>query len=388
MKILHAFDFFSPHGGGTIDLLYKLAKAQAQNGYEVSLFTSDYKLDQAYLDTIPEVKIHLFHCISPLFGFYIMSGVAKYTKAHLKEYDIIHFHCFRSYQNIVLHRYAKKYKIPYVLDSHGSLPRTHGKKDLKYLLKWAFDIFWGNRILKDASRDIAESQVGVDEYKAFGIKEDKIPVIGPPLDTSEFSHLPPKGLFMQKYNLQDKQIVMFLGRINWIKGIDFLVESFALLAKTRNDIALVIVGNDDGYKATLDEMINKLGIKDKVLFVGFLGGEEKLSALEDASVVIQPSRYEQGIRVPFEAILCNTPVIVSKHMGPGEVIAKADGGYLVEYGNQNQLRDMIEYILINPAEALQKTKKGQQYVEDNFSLKKGSEKYVDLYREILGEKSE
>jgi glycosyltransferase involved in cell wall biosynthesis len=385
MKILHAFDFFSPHGGGTIDLLYKLAKAQAQNGYDVSLYTSDYKLDQAYLDSIPEIKISLFHCISPLFGFYLMPSVVKAARETLKNYDVVHLHCFRSFQNIVLCHYARKYHIPYIMDTHGSLPRTHGQKGFKWLLKWFFDIVIGYRMLKAAACAIAESQVGVTEYKEYGLPEDKIAVISPPLDTAEFAHLPPKGQFKEKHNLQGKHIIMFLGRLNWIKGIDFLVESFAELAKTRDDVVLAIVGNDDGYKAILDNLISKLVIKDKVLFIGFLGGDDKLSALEDATMLIQPSRYEQGIRVPFEAILCNTPVIVSKHMGPGEVISKADGGYLVEYGNVGQLKDIIQYILEHPAEALIKTKNGQAYVEANFSLNSGSEKYVSLYREILGE---
>ena len=384
MKILHAFDFFSPHGGGTIDLLYKLARAQAQNGYDVSLYTSDYKLDQAYIDSLPEVKITLFHCISPLFGFYLMPGVIKAARLNLKNYDVIHLHCFRSFQNIVLCHYAKKYHIPYVLDSHGSLPRTHGKKDFKYLLKWGFDIVIGYRILKSAACAIAESQVGVNEYKGYGLPDDKITVIAPPMDTSEFAVLPPKGIFRQKHNLGDKRLVMSLGRINWIKGIDFLVESFAVLAKTRDDAVLVIIGNDDGYQTILEKLIEKLGIREKVLFAGFLGGQNKLEALIDADMVVQPSRYEQGIRVPFEAMLCNTPVIVTKDMGPGEVIARSDSGYLVEYGNVSQLKDLIQYILENPAAAMVKTRKGQDYIEEHFSLNKGSEKYVDLYRRVLG----
>jgi glycosyltransferase involved in cell wall biosynthesis len=384
MKILHAFDFFSPYGGGTIDVIYKLAKAQAQNGHDVSLFTSDFKLDRAYINSLPEVKITIFHCISPLFGFYLMTGIIKATRETLKNYDVVHLHCFRSFQNIVLCHYARKYHIPYIMDTHGSLPRTHGKKDLKYLLKWGFDVVIGYRILKSAACAIAESQVGVAEYKQYGLPENKIAVIPAPLDAAEFSSLPPRGTFREKYNLQDKQIVIFLGRLHWIKGIDFLIQAFAALAAHRDDTVLVIVGNDDGYKSVLDALIEKLGIREKLIYAGFLGGQDKLEALVDADVLVQPSRYEQGTRVPFEAILCNVPVIVTKGMGPGEVIAESDSGYLVEHGNVEQLKGLIQYVLDNPAAALVKTRNGQEYLVKHHSLQKGMENYVDLYRKLQG----
>ena len=385
MKILHVFDLFSlPHGGGVVDLLYKLSKAQAQSGHEVAIFTSDFDLDRAYIDSLPEVKVYPFHCISSLGHFYITPGIIGGIRDKLKNFDVVHLHCLRSFQNIFAHHYAKKYGIPYVLDTHGALPRTHGQGGFKQLLKWKFDIAFGNRILKDAGVCVAETDAGVTEHQQFGVSRDKIVVIPPPMDTGEFSKLPLRGLFRSKYNLQDKHIVMYLGRIAWIKGLDFLVESFSRLAKIRSDVILVIVGKDDGYKSTLDEQIEKLGLKDRVLFVGFLGGEAKLSALVDASVVVLASIYESGGRAPFEAIMCNTPVIVSRHTGIGETIGKTDAGYLVEYGNSSELGDMLQYILNNPAEAAAKTQKAREYIQANLSLEKGAEKYEELYRNVTG----
>lgn len=385
MKILHIFDLFSLHrGGGTVDLLYKLAKAQAQKGHEVTIYTSDFELDRAYIESLPEVKVHTFRCLSSLGGFYFTPGIIGGLRGRLKDFDVVHLHCFRSFQNIVLHHYARKYGIPYVLDTHGSLPRTHGKVVFKGLLKWLYDVACGYRILKDASVCIAETKVGVNEYRKFGVSQDRIDMIAPPLDTTEFDNLPPRGIFRSKFNVQAKHIVMFLGRINWIKGLAFLVESFAELVKQRNDVILAIVGNDDGYQATLENLINKLGIADKVLFTGFLGGKDKLAALVDASMLVQPSVYEQGVRVPFEAIMCHTPVIVSGHMGPGEIIGKTDTGYLVAYGNNSELRDMIQYIINNPAEAAAKTKRAREYIIANYSLENGITKYEGLYRNVTG----
>ncbi len=389
MKILQVFAFFSlPHGGGTVDLVYKLSTALVGRGHEVAIYTGDFELDQEYIDSLTEVKVYPFHSWLNLAGVHLIPSMVTEVKRKLKDFDIIHLHCFRSFQNIVIHHYAQKYGVPYVLDTHGSLPRTHGKRGFKWLLKWLFDVAFGYMIVRDASRVIAETEVGVNEYKELIVNKDKIALIPPPFATEEFSHLPSPGLFRQKYNIKKKRIVLFLGRIHWIKGLDFLVESFYELAQYRNDVILVIVGSDDGYKSSLDRLIDKLDLSDRVLFTGFLGGEEKLLALVDADVVVQTSRYEQGARAPFEAVLCNTPIIVSSNSGAGEDVSKIDAGYLVEFGDRSDLRDKIQYVLDNPAEAAHKTKEAKEYIGTNLSMTKRVVEYEELYTTCLKEARE
>jgi len=384
MKILQVFDLFSlPHGGGTVDLVYKLSRALTDRGHEVTIYTSDFELDRAYIDSLQGIEVYPFHCVSSVAEFYLMPGIVGKVRKRLKDFDVVHLHCFRSFQNVVIHHYAKKHGISYVLDTHGSLPRmAGGERGVKWLLRRLFDVIFGYKLLRDASKVIAETEVGVNEYREFGVNKDKIALIPPPFDTEGFSRLPSPDLFRQKYNLQEKHIVLFLGRIHWIKGLDFLVESFSELALSRSDVTLVIVGPDDGYKPTLDKLTDDLNLADRVLFTGFLGGVEKLSSLVDADVVVQTSVYEQGAWAPFEAILCNTPIIVSSNSGAGEDVKRIDAGYLVEYGNKNELRDTIQYILDNPAEAQKKTQKAKEYIKSSLSLAKGIEKYEKLYQEV------
>jgi glycosyltransferase involved in cell wall biosynthesis len=191
MKVLQVFDFFSPHGGGTVDVVGKLSRALARKGHEVVVYTSDYKLDQKYLDSFPEVEIHTFHCLFTLANFYLMPGMVGEVKKRLKEFEIIHLHCFRSFQNIVIHHYTTKYGVPYILDAHGSLPRKPvGEQGFKWLLRWFFDIAFGYRILEDACKVVAETEVGVSESKAMGVSDDGITLIKPPLAVEEFAQLP------------------------------------------------------------------------------------------------------------------------------------------------------------------------------------------------------
>lgn len=386
MRILQAFHSFSlTHGGGTVDYVYKLSKYLARLGHEVSIWTTDSHLDQNYINSLRGVKVVAFKSYLSLSdGFSVTPELAAYAGKNLKNFDIIHMHCFRSFQNVVMGHYAKKYGIPYVIDAHGSMPRNSGKKNLKRL----FDMSIGKKIFNSASKYIAETELGVSEYKAFGASDNKIALFPPPFDTEEFESLPPRGKFRRKYGIKEKHIIMFLGRINRIKGIDFLVESFNELCKKRDDVLLVIVGRDEGFKAELEKLINSLGIGKKVLFTGFFYHKEKLEALVDADIVVQTSRYEQGAWAPIEAVLCGTPIIVSDNSGAGEDVKKIDSGYLVRFGDKTDLSSKMQWILDNPEEADIKTKKAKTYIETNLSMKNRIKDYEELLTGCINSEKE
>ena len=382
MRILQVFNFFSlPHGGGTVAVIYQLSRALMQRGHEVAIYTSDFELDQDYINSLQGISVHPFHCWLNLSGLYIIPDMVKEAKRKLKDFDIIHLHCHRSFQNIMIHRYAKKYGVPYILQAHGSTLRTLGKRRLK----WLFDVAFGYRILRDASRVITDSKVGINEYKEAGVNPDKILLIPLAHDNEKFSQLPPPGIFRRKYNIKEKHIILFLGRVHWIKGLDFLIESFYELTHDRKDVILVIVGSDDGYKSTLERLIEKLNLSDKVLFTGFVDEEDKISALVDATVLVQPSVYEHAAWASFEAILCNTPIIVSKNTGAGDDVSKIDAGYLVEYGNRKELKDTIQKVLDNSAEATSKTQRAKHWIITNLSMGKQIEEYEKLYKEVIAD---
>lgn len=384
MRILHVFDFFSlPHGGGIVDLLYWLSQSLKQRGHEVDIYTSDFELDRGYINSLQGVKVYPFHSWFHVSGIHVMPGIIAEAGKKLRNFDIIHLHAYRSFQNVVIHRYARKYNIPYIIDAHGAILRIgRGNKGLKQLLKWIYDVAFGNRILRDSGKVIAQNEMEASQYREAGVSQSKIIQLPLPFATGEFARLPSGGLFRRRFDIEQKHIVLYLGRIHWIKGLDFLIESFYELTKLRNDVVLAMVGADDGYKSTLEKMIYRLHLSNGVLFTGFLKGEEKLSAMVDADLLVQTSVYEQSSKTPFEAILCNTPVIVSKDTGAGDDVAKIDAGYLVEYGDKSELVDRIQYILDNPDKAQSKTQRAKKYIEANLSLTSQTEKYEKLYQEV------
>ena len=386
MKILHGFILFSVEiGGGTSDFIYKICKAQAKAGLKPTILSGSYAFDQELADSLDGVDFYVVKTWMHKQGFSLMPGLVLWCRNNLQQYDVVHMHVYRTFQNIVLYYYCRKYNIPYVMDAHGSTPYFTSKNFIKKL----FDKFIGKSILKNASVLLAETEVGVDEYINLdeAINKDKIVILSPPFDTDEYLKLPKKGDFRKKYNISlDKKVISFLGRVHYIKGNDFLIKGFAEFFKYNKNSKLVIIGPDDGHMTECKKIVDDLGIKDRVIFTGFLGGEYKNSALVDSDIVVQLSRQEQGAWAPLEAVLCETPIVVTKHTGTGEDIKRLNAGYLVDFDDVKGLSNIFTNIFDNYDSAMDKTLQAKQYIEQHLSFNCRVGEYTDIYNNSIENK--
>ena len=379
MRILHIFNFLSPNANGTITLIRQLSLALAKRGHEVGIFTSDFELSKEYIDSLKPVRIYAHPSWLNLPGLYLYlsPGMISETKRIIKDFDIVHLHCFRSLQNIVVCHYAKKYGVPYVLQAHGSLKTFF----YKGWLKRTFDTVWGNRILRDASKVIAVTKAEAEQFKSMGVSQHKIEIVHNAIDFSEFDHLPRRGAFKTKYGLNtDNTIILFVGRIHKIKGLDLLCKAFADLTKILDGIILVIAGPDDGYLTFLKKLVNDLKISNKVLFTGPLYGKEKLEAYVDAKVCVLPSLYEIFGITLLEALACCTPVIVTDRCGLADVV-NGEAGLVVSY-DRDQLQHALLRMLSHEKMRRRFGAKGKLLVHEKFSLEKIAEQVEGVYRGV------
>ena len=383
MKILHAYLFFSIRfAGGTCDLMFKLAKAQKKQGLYPAIYCGDYKFDNSLAEKLIGTRFKIVKSWFDKQGFSIMPSLNRELENDIDNIDIIHMHVFRTFQNYIMYKFCLRNKVPFVIDAHGAVPRYVRKKSLKGL----FDRFIGRKMLNDADFLIAETEVGVAEYLEVDptLDRKKIIVISPPFDTDEFAKLPTKGQFRAKYQISDKKkVIMFLGRVHHIKGNDFLIKGFAELCHSRQDCLLVIVGSDDGHMDECKALSRELNVQDKVIFTGFIGGEDKNSALIDADIVVQMSRQEQGAWAPFEAVLCGTPIIVTEDTGAGEDVKRVNAGETVPFGEVKLLSEKIEWILNHYSDAIKKTDKARDFIQTKMSMNARAHEYVDVYKKAI-----
>lgn len=383
MKICHAFPFFSVRfAGGTSDLMFKLAKAQLKAGQLPIIYSGDYNFDTDLAAKLPGARFEVLRSYFDKEGFSIIPGLPKLAHRELGTYDVVHMHVFRTYQNVILYRYCKKFGIPFVMDAHGSVPYATRKP----FIKRTFDNIWGRQMLNDAAWVVAETQVGVQEYLDIepNLDRSKLIVLSPPFDTDEFQVLPERGAFRKELGIEaDEPVIMFLGRINHIKGNDFLIKGFAHMLKDCPDARLVLIGSDDGHMDDCKRIASELGVSDRVMFPGFLAGNKKLSALVDADIVAQMSRQEQGAWAPFEAVLCGTPIIVTDHTGSGEDVRRINAGETTKFDDVEDLASKLLGILRNYKAAKVKTMAAKHYIESNMSFNGRIGEYTSLYTEAL-----
>jgi glycosyltransferase involved in cell wall biosynthesis len=364
MRILQVAPFFSPKMGGSARIVFQISKYLANRGHQVTVLAGDFGLKEAQFSSNSGFEQVILPSIMSKWGFYLTPNLIAWCRKHAKDFEVIHLHELRTFQNVVLHRFSKSKKIPYLISAHGTLPIIEGRK----YAKRAFDRFFWSTLLPGAACLIAVSRVEIEQYLNAGINQKRMRLIPNGLDLDEFRYLPAHGTFRRKLGVLDRQtkILLFLGRLHQIKGLSYLLESFAYLGDAGNPLCLVIVGPDEGEQSGLQSLAIRLGIAERTVFAGPLYGREKLAVLVDADVLAYPSKYEIFGLVPCEALLCGTPVVVSDVGGLGDFIRESGAGYLVPYGDSQALAAGISQALNRPNDSARMVRAGQAFIRERL----------------------
>jgi len=388
MEILQVTISFKPswEAGGVTKVAYGISKRLAEQGHNVTVYTTNMILRELDVEAnrpidLEGMRVYYFANLRkylstkiPPIPYYLPAIARK----EVKQFDIIHIHDHRTLLAAIIHHYAKKYNIPYVLQAHGSLTTFFQKGWLKKI----FDVIWGYRILKDASRVIAITKEEVEQYKSMGISKDKIEIIPHGIDISEFDNLPQSGEFRRKYGLNGNQrIIFYLGRIHKTKGLDLLNKAFADLSKEIDNARLVIAGPSDGYLSPLRQLIKELHIGEKVIITGPLYEMEKLEAYVDADICVLPSSYEIFGMTILEACACGTPVVLTDRCGIAEAIDSGQAGLVVPY-DKEQLKQAIQHMLGDDRMRLQFSEKGKLLVREKFNCERMVKQIESLYNGV------
>ena len=378
MKILHILPFLTPKRGGSVIVPCELGKYQIKKGLIVSLITSDFEFDKDFASELEAlgIRIFKFHCKLNLKLFLYSPSMKKWVKNNLLYYDIVHMHNFRSYQNNVLLKYCQLYKIPFILQAHGSLLQIVEKKWLKVF----YDQFFGKSLLEKSNIVIAVSNLEYYQYIDSNVPKDKIKIISNGISLNKYTNLEIRTNKINYIDLDGKKVILFLGRIHKIKGLDFLIRSFSLLVKDYKNTVLIIAGPDEGYKTQLKILIEDLNLSKFVYFVGFI---PDLSAYINSDILVYPASFEIFGLVPFEAIMCGIPVIVTKNTGCGDLILESNSGLVVDYENYVQLKDAMKFFLENPEKSNLYVERGKKYIKDKLSWDNIVNEYLEVYNDII-----
>lgn len=362
-----------------------MARAMARRGHEVAIYTTNFNGAED-LDVplgVPMdsggVAVTYFPVHVPRF-WETCFPLGRALRADAGKFDLMHLHSLYMYHDRAGAAAVRSAGIPYIVRPHGTLdPYIFRRRRIR---KAIFEWWFQNRVLEQAA---ALHYTTADEWRlAAPVARNPYGFVVPNgLDTDEFADLPAKGAFRAQHpEIGDRPIILFLGRLNFKKGLDLLAPAFGQVLAAGHDAHLVIAGPDDDMADKTRGWLSAAGALDRTTLTGMITGGEKLSALADAAMFVLPSYSENfGIAVA-EAMACGLPVVISDAVNIWPEVQAAAAG-LVGPCDIEKTALNITQILENPGLAADMGANGVRLVRERYSWDGIAPTLEKAYEDVL-----
>lgn len=389
LKILHVVSLIAPRFAGAGIASQFMARYQAKAGHKVAICTTNADFPKGTLKVPSNEPLLrdgtlIFHFPVQLRPLMVSIPLWRWLKSNIISFDIIHIHGLYRFPVTSAAFWARKMGVPYVIMPHGSLdPFLYNQSRYNLPLKRIYERLFDIPNLKQAA---AVHYTAEEEARqASFLKLRTKPVVVPNgIDWQSYRRLPPKGNFRRRIGLNDQApLVLFLGRINFKKGLDLLVPAFGLVVQKYPEAILAFVGPDnEGYGLKVRRWCKEQGIQDKVYHVDHLGFENVKEAYVDANVFVLPSYTENFGLTVIEAIACGTPVVISDQVNICQEIQKLGAGIVVGL-DPREMADAICLVLDNKRAAKVMGERGRAAAETCYTWARVVEQLTQVYRELI-----
>lgn len=379
MKILNICGY-SWDIGGPPKIIYDHAVEQMKLGAEVTILTPISEGQKLY--SIPEganvvtCKRHWFSKFWAEFS----PELYAWIKAHGNEYDIIHIHGVWHFSGVA--PYLAEIKTAKCITTHGLLDRWTISKG--YWKKYIFGLLFQKRILKNTELIQINNLDEKEDLKRFlGFEHPNVKIIPNGMNLQDFAVLPEKNTFRNQFHIpKEKQLILFMSRINLKKGLDLLLPAFKQLLSERNNCLLILAGPDDGYLSETQNFIKQNNLKDKIILVGMLTGKDKLAALSDADIFVLPSHSEGFSIATLEALISGTPSLLSDRVGFGDAIRENNAAHLIEL-NEKSIVEGLNKMLDDKDYCQTLSKNGISLVKNKYDIKLVATQLFNEFEQIV-----
>ena len=362
-----------------------LAKAQVQQGHDVSLFTLDFPGSPSY-EEMGGIKVYRastelghpnFLTWVLLFNHFLSKRMADLTK--LVDFDVMHVHDWlAAFSGITFKHYTKK---PMVLTVHstevGRAQGLHSPDSFSINgIEW-----WATY---EADRVIVCSHSMKEEIcNHFNLPEEKVDIIPNAIDSSKYQISVDRGAIRQRYGVGwGEKMILCVGRLVPQKGVEYFIRAIPLIARRHPEAKYIIVG--EGWsRDILEAEVKATGHANKIRFTGFASDTEVINLMTSADALIVPSIYEPFGIVALEGMATGVPVVASKVGGLAEVIEHEKTGLFVYPRNIESIAWGIDKILSDPDHARWLTENAKEKLHKAYSWEAVAMKTVEVYRKVV-----
>lgn len=386
LRILHVIPHYYPavRYGGPIRSVHGLAAASVALGHDVHVYTTNVDgrsvSDVAVCVPVDRdgVKVWYFP-IGLGRKLYRSAELARALRATVASFDIVHIHYVWTWPTVIAAAAARRAGVPYVLCPRGMLVadlirRRNG------LAKRIWLRLFDRRTVAGAAAVHVTAESEAADVAALGLNPRRVAVIPNGIDLPQDAFLPDGDAMPAAVPAGDRP-VLFLGRINWKKGLDRLIPAMAKVPGVR----LVIAGYDEnGYRSHVAKLAAEAGIAERTEFPGPVEGAEKWSLIRNAACLVLPSYHENFGMAVIEAMAVGCPVVVTEEVGLAATVRHAGCGLVVS-GDADELASAVAHILRDEAARSAMSAAGPVVVRERFSWEGIAHQAEDLYRECLGQ---
>jgi len=362
-------------GGGTTERTIKLTLGLDElEGVEARVLSTDVGIKDQKALLFPRLQDAVLPCWNqrwylPALDFLKIYSISAWA-------DVIHLMNHWTLLNAWVYLTAMWLKKPYVLCPAGAL-KIYGRSSI---LKRFYNFVVGRSMINNADALIAITEDEAELFRQMGVPDNKIVHIPNGVWERDFTYKN-ESLFRENSKLGEAPFLLYVGRLNSIKGPDILLKAFSRIANKFPEFHLALVGPDGGMLEELKTLIEQNGLSDKVHLIGFAGRDLKSSAYHGAELLVVPSRQEAMSIVALEASICGTPVLLSDQCG-FDTLAEAGGGRITSI-DIDAMAESIETMLKDCAVLKEMGSLAQQFTRDNFSWLIAAKSHLDLYRKIV-----
>jgi glycosyltransferase involved in cell wall biosynthesis len=321
----------NPQAGGAEVHLHETFRRMAARGHEVTLLVSGWP-DAEPRVTLDGMDVHRTG------GRYTFSMAGPtYFKRHLahQEFDVV---------------VEDLNKVPVFSPFWAGAPvvlLVHHLFGMTAFKEASFPVAAGTWVLErpiprvfSGRPAVAVSPSTRDDLHARGLRPSEMHVIPNGIDLTLFSAIP----FAKK---DPEPSLLYLGRLKRYKGVDLLVQAVATL-RDRNVACRLRIGGSGDYRADLEDLVARLGLEDRVEFLGFVSEEEKIRLYQKSWIHLLTSPKEGWGISNIEAAACGTPTVASDAPGLRDSVRDGETGFLVPHGDVDALASRIEGLLGDP----------------------------------------
>ena len=371
MKIIQVSPYFHPHIGGVESHVFGLSRYLVKRGHEVVVLTSKYDRRLRDEENIRGIRVKR---VKPSFIAFLTPVMPAVKQRIISEgADVIHSHSPPPLSSYYAGKAARKSKIPHVLTYHCDLeiPVPGGKSMVSFYRKTI-----GKATLKRTDMLIATTESYAATSRDIWKREPA--VIPNAVDEKVFNPGVSGDRVRERHGI-DGNIVLYVGRLVFHKGIEYLIESARYV-----DATFLIVGSGNKERELRRFAANR-GLKRKVRFVGRVSEKELPEYYAAADVFVLPSvsRLEAFGIVALEAMASGKPVIVSDIPGVSEVIVEGVQGIRARPMDSKDIAKKINTLLKDEDLRKRMGIAGRRLVEEKYTWNKVVEDVERVYLELV-----